>query len=44
MDGIPVHYRGDDADDKIECPVCGYEVASNDDYGDMKAKRYAHSA
>lgn len=37
-DGIPVHYQGDDADDGIECPFCGYEVARNDDYSDMKPK------
>lgn len=38
MDGMPVHYQGDDADDRIECPVCGYEVASNDDYDEIKPK------
>lgn len=38
MDGMPVHYQGDDADDGIECPVCGYEVASNDDYDEIKPK------
>lgn len=38
MEGIPVHYQGDDADDGIECPVCGYEVAQNDDYDYMKPK------
>jgi len=26
MDGINVHYQGDDANDGIECPVCGFEV------------------
>lgn len=36
MDGMEVHYQGDDADDGIECPVCGCEVARNDDYFDMK--------
>lgn len=35
MDGIKVHYQGYDA---IECPVCGFEVARNDDYDDMKPK------
>lgn len=38
MDGIKVHYQGYDADDAIECPVCGFEVARNDDYDDMKPK------
>ena len=38
MDGIDVHYQGDDADDGIECPMCGYEVARNDDYSEMKPK------
>ena len=36
MDGMKVHYRGDDADDGIECPFCGYEVARNDDYSEMR--------
>ena len=38
IDGMEVHYQGDDADDGIECPHCGYEVARNDDYQDMKPK------
>lgn len=38
MDGMLVHYQGDDADDGIECPVCGYEVAQNDDYNNTKPK------
>lgn len=38
MDGIKVHYQGDDADDGIECPVCGWVVATNDDYDGMKPK------
>lgn len=33
--GMNVHYQGDDADDAIECPFCGYEVASNDDYEEI---------
>lgn len=40
MDGMPVHYQGDDADDGSECPVCGYAVARNDDYDEMKPKHY----
>lgn len=36
MDGMEVHYQGDDADDGIECPMCGFEVARNDDFSDMK--------
>ena len=32
VDGIDVHYQGHDADDYIECPFCGYEVAAIDDY------------
>jgi len=38
MDGLEVHYQGDDESDGIECPVCGYEVACNDDFEDMKPK------
>lgn len=38
MDGMEVHYQGDDADDGIECPMCGFEVARNDDFSDMKPK------
>ena len=38
IDGTKVNYQGDDADDGIECPFCGYEVARNDDYSDMKPK------
>ena len=38
IDGRNVHYQGDDADDGIECPFCGFEVARNDDYGEMKPK------
>ncbi|MDO4313997.1 MAG: hypothetical protein Q4C52_13030 [Eubacteriales bacterium] len=36
IDGVKVRYQGQDADDGIECPHCGYEVARNDDYEDMK--------
>ncbi len=38
MDGMKVHYRGDDESDGIECPMCGCEVARNDDFEDMKPK------
>lgn len=38
VNGMPVHYQGDDESDGIECPVCGYEVAQNDDYDSMKPK------
>ena len=37
-DGMNVHRQGDDADDGIECPFCGYEVARNDDYKEMRPK------
>lgn len=35
LDGIGVHYQGNDAEDGIECPICGNEVARNDDYPEM---------
>lgn len=38
MDGILVHCQGTDADDGIECPFCGYEVARNDGYIEMRPK------
>ena len=38
IDGNEVYYQGDDADDGIECPFCGYEVARNDDYSNMRPK------
>ncbi len=38
IDGMNVHSQGDDADDAIECPFCGYEVARNDDYEEMRPK------
>lgn len=38
IDGMNVHRQGDDADDGIECPFCGYEVARNDDYEEMRSK------
>lgn len=38
IDGMKVHYEGDDADDEIECPFCGYGVARNDDYNEMRPK------
>ena len=36
--GLPVNHQGYDADDAIECPACGYEVARNDDYREMRPK------
>lgn len=38
VDGREVNYQGDDADDDIECPFCGYEVARNDDYPEIRPK------
>lgn len=31
IDGMHVNYQGDDEMDGIECPICKYEVARNDD-------------
>lgn len=36
MYGMDVHYQGNDADDYIECPFCGYEVAAIDDYRELR--------
>ena len=36
--GMNVNYQGYDADDGIECPVCKWEVARNDDYECVKPK------
>ena len=36
--GMNVNYQGDDADDGIECPVCKWEVARNDDYECVRPK------
>ena len=36
LDGFPVHRQGDDESDSIECPICKYEVARNDDYPDER--------
>lgn len=38
QEGIEVHYQGNDESDFIECPMCGYEVASNDDFSEMLPK------
>lgn len=38
INGMNVHYEGDDAGDEIECPLCGYGVARNDDYNEMRTK------
>lgn len=34
--GMPVHRQGDDESDAIECPHCGFEVARNDDFHEMR--------
>lgn len=36
LNGVNARYQGDDADDAIICPICGCEVARNDDYEEMK--------
>ena len=36
IDGMRVHSQGDDESDAIECPFCGYKIASNDDYEKMR--------
>lgn len=36
IDGMRVHSQGDDESDAIECPFCGYKIASNDDYEEMR--------
>lgn len=36
--GLAVKREGDDESDGILCPFCGYEVARNDDYRDMRPK------
>lgn len=36
--GLAVKREGDDESDGILCPFCGYEVARNDDYCDMRPK------
>ena len=38
MNDKHVNYQGDDEMDGIECPICKYEVASNDDYAEMRPK------
>lgn len=38
IDGMYVNYQGDDEMDGIECPICKYEVARNDDYAEMRPK------
>lgn len=34
--GMPVHRQGDDESDGMECPHCGFEVARNDDFNDIR--------
>ena len=36
--GKVVHRQGDDESDAIACPYCGYEVARNDDFDELKPK------
>lgn len=38
VDGMEVHRQGWDESDGIECPFCGYEVARNDDYDEIRPK------
>ena len=38
VQGITVHRQGDDESDGIECPICKYEVARNDDCQEMYPK------
>lgn len=38
VEGMKVHCQGDDESDGIECPFCGYEVARNDDYDEIRLK------
>lgn len=38
VQGMDVHRQGLDESDGIECPVCKYEVARNDDYREMCPK------
>ena len=37
-DGIEVKRQGDDADDKILCPECGYSLARNDEKEELRPK------
>lgn len=37
-DGIEVKRQGDDADDEILCPVCGYSLTRNDEEEDLRPK------
>lgn len=36
--GKVVHRQGNDESDAIACPYCGYEVARNDDFDELKPK------
>lgn len=38
IDGMNVHRQGDDVNNGIECPYCGYEVVRNDDYKNIQPK------
>ena len=37
-DGIKVKRQGDDADDEILCPECGYSLARNDEKEELRPK------
>ena len=37
-DGIEVKRQGDDADDEILCPECGYSLARNDEKEELRPK------
>lgn len=37
-DGIEVKHQGDDADDEILCPECGYSLAINDEEEELRPK------
>lgn len=37
-DGIEVKRQGDDADDEILCPICGYSLAINDEEEELRPK------
>lgn len=37
-DGIEVKHQGDDADDEILCPECGYSLARNDTEEELRPK------
>lgn len=38
QDGMKAAYEGSDESDDILCPMCGYSLARNDDYEEMRPK------